>query len=185
MLTYILWHWPFLEVNAERYEINLADFHRSLAASNIPGFRESVEFRNSDVPWAGLDQRSYEDWYLLDGSAAMNELNEAAVSAASKLFHDNAARGTAGAAAGLYRLQAGQPNATDCRFATWLAKPQGIGYEDFYASVQTWTSQAGVCLWRRQMVLGPTPEFGMFSTNRLRLPSSLAAVSVELELVWK
>ncbi len=185
MLTYILWHWPFPEVSAESYENNLGEFHRSLAASKIPGFRGSVVFRNSGVPWAGSDQRSYEDWYLLDGSAAMDELNEAAVSAVSKLSHDNTARGTAGAAGGLYRLQTGKPNATDCRFVSWLAKPQGTGYEEFYAGVQTWTSQAGVSLWRRQMVLGPTPEFGMFSTEQPGLPSGLAVVSVELELVWK
>ena len=184
MLAYILWHWPFPEVQTQDYESSLVEFHQSLTESTIPGFIESITFRSRGAPWLGSGERGYEDWYLLDGSAAIDLLNEALVSTASKLAHDTTAHAAAGAAAGLYQLQKGEPAGSACRFASWLAKPPGTTYEEFYAGVLPWTSQPEVSLWRRQMVLGPTPEFGVFSPRQLELPSNLLAASVELELVW-
>ena len=184
MLTYILWHWPFPEVNSQDYETGLAEFHKSLNATEIQGFKQSVVFRDRGATWTGAEDRGYEDWYILEGSAAMDVLNEAAVSEARKLAHDNVAHAAGGAIAGLYNLQQGQVAIESCRFAFWLTKPKGTGYEEFYQLVRPWTERPGVSLWRRQMVLGPTPEFGLFTPERLSLPSNLQSAEVELEPVW-
>ena len=33
MLAYILWHWPFPEVQTQHYESSLVEFHQSLTES--------------------------------------------------------------------------------------------------------------------------------------------------------
>jgi hypothetical protein len=184
VLVYILWHWPFPEVHTELYEGSLSDFHRSLVASKPQGFKQSCVFHSRGAPWAGASDRGYEDWYLLDGSTALDKLNDAAISQVSKGPHDIVAHAAAGAVGGLYQLKKGEPAMTGCRFAYWLVKPRGTGYEEFYTLLEPWTELAGVSLWRRQMVLGPTPEFGLFSPQNLMLPSNLQALAVQLELVW-
>jgi len=69
--------------------------------------------------------------------------------------------------------------------ATWVAKPKGMPYEPFYARLSpVVASQPGVSLWRRQMVLGPTAEFGLLSAQPLQLPPGLDPVaSLRLERI--
>ena len=185
MLAYLLWHWPFDDVSTETYEGSLARFHQSLLASAIPGLQESFVFRSQGVGWTPPGARVYEDWYLLEGSAAMDPLNDAAVSEVSKPSHDNTAHAAAGAAGGLYQLKLGQPSLDICRWVSWIAKPRGMGYEEFYHAIAPWTSQPQVSLWRRQMVLGPTPEFAMLSVAAPGPMLNLEVLQVELEPVWK
>ena len=184
MLAYVLWHWPLPQVAPDHYESSLIEFHQSLNTTKVQGFSQSIVFRSHGAPWTGQGQRGYEDWYLLEESAALDRLNEAAVSGGSKEPHDTTAHAVAGAAGGLFQLQSGRPDAENHRFVSWLAKPRGTSYDDFYSSLQPWTGRPGVSIWRRQMVLGPTPEFGIVSPDRLDLPSILEVTSVELELVW-
>jgi len=163
MLAYVFWHWPQPQIERGSYEDHLVEFHRTLAANKPNGFRESVVFRISNANWLKTDGEAYEEWYLLDNSAAMDPLNEAAVTGVCEEPHNRVAREAADGTGGLYRLRAGQEDLSEARFAVWLSKPNGVSYKDFYASLQPLTSQPGVALWGRQMTLGPTTEFCIHS----------------------
>lgn len=179
MLAYVFWHWPQPEADRNTYEKYLREFHHALVAGKPQGFLRSAVFRLRGAPWLPAVD-AYEDWYLLEGSAALDVINEAAVTAARKEPHDRAARHAAGGAAGLYRLRAGSDNMEAARLAYWLAKPAGVPYDEFYAQLRPLTDQPGVGLWGRQMVLGPTPEFCLRSPKPIELPANLVAHGFEL-----
>jgi len=82
MLAYVFWHWPEPQGNPAQYESRLLDFQKSLAASPPAGFRESAVFRVQGAPWLPTPGAAYEEWYLLEGSAALDPLNDAAVARA-------------------------------------------------------------------------------------------------------
>ena len=152
MLAYVFWHWPATPgTEPVAHERAQAAFHRRLAEAPPPGFLRSWSFRVADAPWLRV-AIAYEDWYLLEGSAALDPLNDAAVAPPSRSAHDRAAAGAAGMG-GLYRLHSGEPNPISGS-AGWFQKPAGLTYPELYAAI----TPAGT-LWRRQMVLGPGPEF--------------------------
>jgi hypothetical protein len=169
MLAYVFWHWPQPHIDRAEYVEHLVDFQRTLAANKSAGFRESMVYRIRGANWLKTDGEAYEEWYLLDDSAAMDRLNEAAVSGACEEPHNRVAREAADGTGGLYRLRAGQ--LAEARFATWLSKPSGVSYRDFYETI------TGVTLWQRQMTLGPTTEFCIHSSTPLDQSSPL-------ELIW-
>lgn len=184
MLAYLFWHWPKHHVETGAYEQSLGLFHKTLASVALDSFYGSVVFRVKGTPWVSLEPRVYEDWYLLEGSFALDLLNEAAVSGSCREPHEEAARAAAGGVGGLYRLKSGEPTVAESHFATWLTKPPGTSYQDFYSRIEPWTSRSGPSLWQRQMVLGPAPEFCLLGTDRLQLPASLEPAVVERALVW-
>ena len=57
-------------------------------------------------------------------------------------------------------------------------------YGDLYARLEPPASRPGASLWRRQMVLGPAPEFCLLAPGRLDLPRELAVTSLELDVLW-
>jgi len=170
MLAYVFWHWPQSTVEAETYLAHLESFHRTLAANSPHGFHRSAVFRIEDADWLQTRGAAYEEWYLLDNSAAMDPLNEAAVSGACEQPHNLVAREAAGVTGGLYRLRSGREVLTEARFAVWLAKPDGVSYKSFYESLEPLTSEPNVALWGRQMTLGPTAEFCIHSHTPIQLP---------------
>ena len=184
MLSYIFWHWPKEGVVRSAYESDLADFHRALSKVKPEGFQHSVVFRVRGASWLPQGSPAYEDWYLLEGSCALDALNTAAVTGDCQEPHDRVARVAAGGTAGLYRLRAGEPQVAGARFASWFAKPAGVHYADFYAQLRPWSERAGVSLWGRQMTLGPTAEFCLCSPQQLELPANLGALSRRLECLW-
>jgi hypothetical protein len=185
MLAYIFWHWRNPDADREAYKNSLIEFHKTLAAHKSAGFHYSVVFRvASQAPWLQASGDAYADWYLLEGSAALDPLNEAAVTGFRKDSHDKVARLAAGGAGSLYRLRTGEPNPSASKFALWLSKPAGTSYEEFYAQLQPWTSQPGFGLWGRQMLLGPTPEFCLLASTRVELPKRFDVFSLPLELIW-
>src|ERR1043166_9053454 len=107
MLAYVFWHWKQPAVAVAEYEDAQRGFHAALAAEPPPGFHRSVSVALSGAPWAGAGGAAYEDWYLLDGMAALEPLNQAAVTASRRGPHDSAAALAAGGTAGLYALRAG------------------------------------------------------------------------------
>jgi len=177
MLAYVFWHWPRPEIERGQYLDHLAEFHRTLVANKPPGFQRSVVFHISDANWLNTDGEAYEEWYLLDDSAALDPLNEAAVSGVCEEPHNRVARAAADGTGGLYRLRAGEGDLAQARFATWLSKPAGVSYKDFYAGLESLTTQPGVTLWGRQMTLGPTTEFCIHSPFQI-------ADSRELTLIY-
>jgi len=167
MLAYVFWHWPRPEIERGQYLDHLLEFHRILAANKPPGFQRSVVFGIENANWLNTNGEAFEEWYLLDDSAAMDHLNDAAVSGVCEEPHNRVARQAADGTGGLYRLRAGIADLADAKFATWLGKPNGVAYKDFYASLQQLTSQPGVALWGRQMTLGPTTEFCLHTSTPL------------------
>jgi hypothetical protein len=184
MLAYVFWHWPQPSIDRDAYVDHLADFHRTLASNKPPGFRNSIVFRIRGANWLNTPGEAYEEWYLLDDSAAMDPLNEAAVSGVCEQPHNRVAREAADGTGGIYRFRDGQAELAQARFAVWLNKPNGVSYNDFYAALQPLTSQPGIGLWGRQMTLGPTTEFCIHSSTQIHLPENYTGQTIPLELVW-
>jgi hypothetical protein len=170
MLAYVFWHWPQTSVDPQNYVAHLQDFHRTLAANKPDGFQRSIVFGIEDANWLETRGPAYEDWYLLDDSAALDRLNDAAVSGACEEPHNLVAREAAGGTGGLYRLRSDHEVLREARFAVWLAKPDGVTYREFYEAFSPLTSQTNVALWGRQMTLGPTTEFCLHSQTPVQLP---------------
>jgi hypothetical protein len=181
-LAYVFWHWPRAGTDGDRYERVLTAFHAGLHAIRPPGFQDSAALRVTGVPWAAAGVPSYEDWYVLDGFAALATLNDAAVSerAGHKARHDRAAAAADGTA-GLYRLHAGDP-ALQARTAYWFAKPRGMAYPELDQLLgRVWepAPPRPVGLWQRQLVLGPGAEFCLLATEPVALPSELEVLAVD------
>jgi hypothetical protein len=184
MLAYVFWHWPQSTIDRGAYVDLLSAFHGTLAANKPRGFQRSVVFLINGANWLDTTGEAYEEWYLLDDSAAMDRLNETAVSGACEEPHNRVARLAAGGTGGLYRFRVGQEDPAQSRFAVWLSKPNGLAYHDFYSALQPLTSQQGVGLWGRQMTLGPTTEFCIHSSTQVQLPWGYAGQTIPLEVVW-
>jgi len=163
VLAYVFSHRPAQGVEPERYEAVLREFHGRLAAGPPRGFISSLTYRIGD---------GYADWYLLVDSAAMDSLNEAAVSGSRTTPHNLAARMAVDGVGKLLLLTAGEhDDAASCEIR--FAKPAGMSYADLYASLRSVTTAKGAGLWRRMMVLGPPPEFCLTATSPVELPAAM------------
>jgi hypothetical protein len=158
MLAYVFWHSPRPEVRPRDYEAAMAAFQQSLRASAPPGFARAAVYRLLGVPWLPASGPVYEDWYVLANSAALDGLNEAAVSGSCEAPHRHAAALAANGTAGLYRVRFGRSTFPTDLTAIWLSKPPGRSYDDFYRAMRD-RVRPGCALWGRQMTLGPAPEF--------------------------
>jgi hypothetical protein len=185
MLAYVFWHWRRFDVSVAEYEARQRAFHEALGAAPPDGFHHSLTHGISGAPWAAAESDAYEDWYLVDDSAALDRLNAAAISASRSVPHDAAAAAAAGGTAGLYTLRQGAPPRAP-RVAHWLSKPNGMRYDELFALLAPLTSgeSAGASLWMRFMTLGPTTEFCLLSAEPLPLPPQLASRRFELRPVW-
>jgi hypothetical protein len=183
MLAYVFWHWRRPDVTAGDYEAAQGRFHAALAAVPPPGFRRSWCLGISDAPWAAGGRDAYEDWYLVDGSEALDPLNAAAVSASRQGPHDAAAVLAGGGTAGLYSARLGSAGDPP-RVATWFAKPVGLSYPDLFSSLAPLVRDEDAALWGRQMTLGPGLEFCVHSSRQVALPAPLAPLAVECRCIW-
>ncbi len=170
MLAYVFWHWPQPGVDIEMYVEHLVGFHHTLKANKPVGFRDSRVFRFRGANWLETQGEAFEDWYLVDDSAALDRINEAAVTGSCEAPHNLVARQAAGGTAGLYRLRRGEIF-DHVRYALWLSKPDRMSYADFYSTLDPIIADAA--LWGRQMTLGPTTEFVIHSATSIQLPDSL------------
>jgi hypothetical protein len=184
MLAYVFWHWRQPSVDARVYEPDLAQFHQTLRSNKPIGFQRSVVFQINDAAWLNTNGPAYEEWYLLDDSAAMDRINYAAVNGPCEDPHNRVARNAAGGVGGLYRLRAGSEVLERAKFATWFSKPPGVSYTNLDAQLQPMLSGTDATLWTRQMVLGPTTEFCLHSTSNLSLPTGFSGTRIPLKLLW-
>lgn len=173
MLAYVFSHRPAQGVGIEAYEDLLRQFHRELARAALSGFASSSTFRIGG---------GYSDWYLLESSAAMDVLNEAAVSGDRAIPHDAAAGMAADGVGKLFNLAAGE-HSTAAGFEVRFSKPAGMRYADLYALLQPFTAVSGVSLWRRMMVLGPPPEFCLVAPSEVTMPDEMRPETFRRELV--
>lgn len=195
MLAYVFWHWPQPAVERADYRSRQQAFHAALAADPSPGFLRSFSHAVSGAPWAADGAEAYEDWYLTDGSAALEPLNAAAISASRTAPHDAAAAVAAGGTAGLFTLRLGEPIA-EPRHEYWFAKPAGMRYDALFAALApvmgapagsaaiddgtgdgsgNGNGNGGAALWGRFMTLGPSPEFCLQTSAPVVLPPPIEA----------
>ena len=181
MLAYFFYHWKFPNVSESEYEQRLAAFHDALKASPPHGFAHSSSFALAGPTWANEGGPSYEDWYIVECSADLDPLNDAAVSASRKIPHDRVAAGTAGGSAGLYRIRLGGLVRAP-RFTAWFAKPNGWSYAELNERLSPTLARGGT-LWQRQMALGPG-EFCLHSNEPAAFPAGIDVSSVALRSVF-
>ena len=163
MLAYVFSHRPARGVDIAAYEDPLRRFHAALARAGLSGFVTSSTFRIAGV---------YSDWYLLESSAAMDVLNEAAVSGDRAIPHDAAAGMAADGVGKLFMLAAGE-HSSKAGFEVRFSKPAGMKYPDLYSLMEPFATGPGVGLWRRMMVLGPAPEFCLVAPSEVALPDEM------------
>jgi hypothetical protein len=180
MLAYLFWHRPAEGQERAGYEQALMTFHDRLESVTIPGLVASGSARVGELPWTPGD--GYEDWYLVEDFAALGVLNAAAVDDAHADAHDRVAHAAGFGAGALYALQAGDPEMTGS-YCAWVTKPAGVDYREFLDGLAPHTFAGGSGLWRRQMVLGPAPEFRVTGGHPFSLPAGLAPVTCRLTAV--
>lgn len=178
LLVYLFWHRITADQPPESYEQALIAFHRRLRDVAVPGLIASGSARVRGLPWMPAD--GYEDWYAVEGYAALGVLNDAAVDAAHADAHDRVAHVAGFGAGGLYALERGTFDAP-AGYCVWLTKASGVTYPDFREQVAAQTGSETVTVWRRQMVLGPAPEFRVNTCRELSMPAVMAPIACELE----
>jgi len=178
MLAYLFWHRPRAEADKAAYEKLLLEFQDRLARSAAPGFLAAGSFAIGAVPWLG-GHPGYEDWCILEGTWAMDPLNAAAISGAAQSPHDSVAALMEEGHGGLYTLVWGEPIVPADSTITWLTRPRGIQWRAALEPVRNLIPKAQ--FWRRQMVLGPAPEFAITTEGgqALSIPQGWRAFAVE------
>jgi len=183
LLAYVFWHWRQPSADAAAYEAAQRAFQRALAASPSPGFVRAFSHALVGAPWANDGGEAYEDWYLVRNSAALDPLNEVAVSGGRRAPHDAAASLAAGGTAGLYRMRMGTPPSAP-RFAQWFVKPAEVSYPQLFAGVEPALGPVGGSLWVRQMTLGPATEFCVLASEPAMLAPTFQMFAFPLRPVW-
>ncbi len=184
MLAYVFWHWMRADGDVAAYEDALQAFQLALLDNAPTGYRRAAVFRHAPAPWLPGQGPHYMDWYVTDGSAALDPLNDAAVSAACLTAHDAAAERAQGGTAGLYRLRQGEVRAADVHCATWFSKPARMSDETLDARLAERMDGARSELWSRRMTLGPAPEMCVLAATAIELPEAFGAISVPMDPLW-
>lgn len=179
MLAYVFWHWPRSGVPVPQYEAALSTFHQTLATRSPAGFQRSSCWRIVDAPWLPSGS-GYEDWYLLDGAAALDSIGPGATMGATAAPHDAAAGMSVGGTAGLYKPAARDQALETGETALWFAKPNGMPYTALLAQLHEVTDR----LWMRVLVLGPTPEFCLLDLDSTPIPAAWQTVLVRRDPIW-
>jgi len=177
LLAYVFWHVPRPGAEARTYESAHGAFHSVLRDAAVPGLLGVRVFRIASIPWLS-GQAGYEDWHLLEGSADLDVLNDAAIGGARQLPHDRIASLAGDGTAGLYGLRLGR--FIEPAVAYWMSKPDGMSYRDFESACAPLVAD-GCCLWGRRMTLGPTPEFCLHAPAPRVMP--YPAHTIELQTV--
>ena len=195
MLAYLFWHRPRPEAGVEAYEETLTSFHRSLAHRPPVGLRATWSFRVAELSWlaapgpeGSAPAGGYEDWYLLEDYAALGVLNEAAAGRGHRTTHDRAARRSGAGAGGLYALRDGSPKAlAEAPLAVWVGREPGSAEPVLGELLGDGAPAGHTGLWRRQLVLGPAPEFCLLApavpagVSPGRLPQGWSARAIARE----
>jgi len=159
MLAYLFWHAASNASAAEEYEKKILHFGRALADAKVPGVLGNASYSIGRTTWLG--EPGYEDWVWLEGSRALEGLNERAVSGAMEQPHHAVAQSTKhGGFGALYYLVAGKHAIPGHSKILWLSRPRGIVWRDVMPGIVK-SASAEVTVWRRLMVLGPSTEFAV------------------------
>ena len=170
---------------AAAYEAAPARFHAALGAAPPPGFlRLALAGARAARPGRRAAAEAYEDWYLLEGSAALDPLNDGG----GHRLAPGAPR-----CRRRRRRRAARPDSTRSAWArraappgtaTWFAKPAGMSYGALFATLEPLVRAQEGALWCRQMTLGPALEFCLHTSRPTRLPAGFAPLALECRPVW-
>ncbi len=186
MLAYLFWHRPRSGAGGEEYEQALRSFQRSLARTPPAGSHGCASFRLAEAPWTetnGAGEQLYEDWYLVEDFAALGVLGRAAVGRGHRTPHDAAARRAGFGAGGVYELLEGD-GGLGAPLAVWVERVPDARPLELGELLADGMDPARASLWRRQLVLGPAPEFCLLSerppagTSAARLPPGWSATAI-------
>jgi hypothetical protein len=209
VLAYLFWHRPRDASAIEAYEEAQICFHRSLARSPPVGLLGSATFRVPQLPWlsepaepaqepAAAAPAAYEDWYLVEDYAALGVLNEAAVGRGHRTAHEGVARRSGGGSGGLYGLLEGDRAVIarrksllgDTPLAIWVGRSGDSRRPALGELLGDGMDPRHASLWRRQLVLGPAPEFCLLAREMppgvapTRLPDGWTARILAREALW-
>jgi len=184
MLAYVFWHWHGPQIDTNAYQEYLKRFHQTLSEHKPEGFHYSRVLEMEQFPWLERVEETYEDWYIVENSAALDLLDQGAVAGVRLEPHNQVARWTEGGTAGLYRLHFGEAHLSSVRFAYRFSKPAGMSYAALYDLLLPLEEQKAGSLWVRKMTLGPGPEFCLHSSEDVVLPEVLQALKMPVQQIW-
>ncbi|MGD0638273.1 MAG: hypothetical protein ABSA72_09590 [Nitrososphaerales archaeon] len=182
-LAYVFWHWPRPEVPADAYEAKIRSFLGSLNSAKPSGFIEGSSFRVDGLPWGPQGRSLYEDWYVVENFTALEALNEAAIGGGSRDPHDSIAKDYMKGAGAIFKTISGSLKLRDSRYVTWIEKPIGPSYRAYYDELAKAVGDRRTDLWRRQMVLGPSPQFCVHSEELLEVQGDLRPIRSNLRWI--
>jgi len=183
LFAYVFWHWPRPEISRDSYETKLTAFLHALSSEEPAGLVEALSFRVEALPWFPQRGNLYEDWYIVDNFAAIATLNETAIGGGARGPHDSIAKDYMKGAGAIFKSIKGDIRVRDARLAIWIEKGIGQPYQSYYDEVAKSVGDRKADLWRRQMVLGPSPQFCIHSEEVLEIPASLHPISSKLEVI--
>jgi hypothetical protein len=158
VLAYVFWHRPGDDSDRAAYEKSLLGFQAALSKAAPPGLVAAASFAIEAVPWLG-DRPGYEDWCLLEGGWAIDPLNAFAVAGAVTTPHDDIAHRMQEGHGGLYAHAFGDTALPADSSIAWLTRPRRIDWRAALEPLHAADPRRQG--WRRQMVLGPAPEFAV------------------------
>lgn len=139
--------------------------------------------RAASLPWLA-GEGWCEDWHLLDDFSALGVLNEAAVAAGHRSAHDEVAGLYGGGAGAVYKLLEGNGEIVQPQ-AVWVSRPPGAKALPLGDLLGDGMDRESASLWRRQLVLGPAPEYCVLTgespqgVSPARLPKGWQAHVIE------
>lgn len=199
ILKFVLWTWPSATATVADFLDSRVKFHQVLTHTKVDGFLGSAVFRVDSAPFAGafLFENSpwsvghktvFEEWYLFHGSAALDAVNERVHSGPYRESHGKFLRqDLGGECAGLYYVRKGdlEPAVSGIKTACTLWFNQAYAtYDVLLERLAPTMSSSGSVLWRRLLVLGPTPEFHLDVDASVTLPEDLKPYRVKRTRAW-
>jgi len=178
VLAYVFWHRVSPGVDKRNYESLLIKFHEQLNLVGGHSLLGSSTYMVHGVQWMPNETLVYEDWYYLESSSYLDVLNDVAVSPQLREYHDRVASLSLDGRGALLGLKSGKLTFRDRDYATWLVKPRGTKYDEFYLSVRPLLK--GRTLWRRLLAMGPSPEFCITGEKELDV-----GIKVVREMIFK
>jgi hypothetical protein len=176
-IAYVFYHRPARGVRRATYERALLSFHDQLARSPTPGFRGSAALRLPHVTWGAARRRPlYVDWYVLGGFGDLGPVRDVAYRPPWVESHRRIAGLFGDGEGGLFAARGTVDPPTAPDLAVWFSSPEGRGK----SLLRRWWTEGPPrgTLWRRQLAVGPSPEFCFFGPGPV--PPALAPRSAHL-----
>ena len=176
MLAYTVWHHALDEAKQNAYQESLVQFHQTLAENKPQGYLSSVLLSMPGVPWMGEMRTIYMDWYFVENSSSLDPLNDCVLSGIRQEKHDAVAAATSGGVTALYQPKSDRTAISNAQFISWLSKPKGMKYPEFFEKLHFIDEDDHASIWMRYMALGPGPEFCVVSKEEFEWDEKFQAI---------